>query len=165
MARSAVRPTRWVTGSRRFGGSDAGSLRKASKRRLASSSTASITEIAERADEPCAQQRAVVRLARDGLPSDPLEHRPQRGARIGLERGAGPAGLLQVVDAGERADDLVGDAAMVVAGEMIGELEVGGRRVAVGLDQRPGVGQEVDAVRRRHAWRARRASALCIAAS
>ena len=98
MARSAVRPTRWVTTSRSAGSSAAGSCRNASNRRRASARTSRVAELAQNADQAGAQQRAVIGIGTGGVPAEPVEHRAQLGAGVALQRRPLRAAAREVVE-------------------------------------------------------------------
>src|SRR5262249_61128978 len=84
-----------------------------------------IAEAAQRTNEPRAQQRAARGLAGNGLPSDAIEHRPKRCARIGRKRSLARTAALKPVHAAQGTDDLIGHAAMIVAGQLVRALECG----------------------------------------
>ena len=88
------------------------------------------------------------RLRRRRVPTDPVEHRAQHGAAIGLKRRTFRPIPLQVVNPGQGADDLLHNGAVVVADQPLDEIEERGRRGAAGLHQRPGVADEIGPVGR-----------------
>ena len=107
-----------------------------------------VGHVAQGEDEPGAQQCAVVTVRT--LPGEPVEHAPQPGARIGLEGGAfGPA-ALELIDPAEDADDLLPNGTAVVRADLVHQLEIGCRPRPAGLDQCPGVGQQIEPVDGRH---------------